>query len=137
MKIARQNAKTHGVLKKIKFYKSNLTNNSRLTIDDSIIAANLPYLTKKQLNNLTIQHEPRAALYGGKDGLKYYKELFEQIKNSPFDFAQGQNDIIILIEHDPSQKKSLTNLVGKYLPTAKIKSHKDLSGKWRVLEILI
>ena len=126
LKIAKQNARAHKV--QIKFYKSNLL---KSLPDNSLVVANLPYLAKKQLNNLTIKHEPKKALYGGKDGLKYFKELFKQIKK-----AQSEN-LTILLEHDPIQKKSLANLTKKYFPSAKIKFHRDLSGKWRVLEVII
>ena len=133
LKIARQNAKAHKMSDKIKFIKGDLLDSvisdKGLEISDSLILANLPYLSNKQINNLTIKHEPKVALYGGKDGLKYFRELFDQLTKS------GIQNSIIFLEHDPSQKKSLESLAKKHFPKLKNKSYKDLSGKYRVLEI--
>jgi len=80
--VARLNAKKHKV--KVQFLQGNLLKpvlkkikaKSRL-----IIIANLPYLTKQEIKKeLSIQKEPRRALDGGEDGLKYYRQLVKQIK---------------------------------------------------------
>ena len=109
--------------------------------------ANLPYLTSAQYNsNPDLKREPRSALAAGRDGLKYYKNLFQQIqqmchpeldsgsKKTGFRLG-GQNDIIVLIEHDPSQVSKLKSLAEKYFPNSLLTFHRDLTGNNRVLEM--
>ena len=42
-----------------------------------VIVSNPPYLTETDMNNLQIEvtHEPKMALYGGKDGLDFYRKM--------------------------------------------------------------
>ena len=192
--IARRNARRNGVASKIKFLRGNLLKPStirpahggeqsrttssgnksfyslskRKRVEGLLIVANLPYLTEKQYRaNPDLKHEPKRALVGGKDGMKYFREIFEQLhtflpspgvgrparlngrsggvaaclparqggrerSQSPFDSAQGQNGITILIEHDPGQKGKLKKLISQHFPQAEVKFHKDLAGRFRV-----
>ncbi len=69
-------------------------------------------------------YEPKNALAAGKDGLKYYRELFKQIKkNLPY-----LSNFHILCEIDQSQKNSMAELAGKYFPNIKTQTKKDLAG---------
>jgi release factor glutamine methyltransferase len=93
--------------------------------------ANLPYLTPAQIRNSpTIKYEPRLALAAGRDGLKYYRQLFRQIKEMRC--AMRDARCAILCEIDPSQKISIKRLAKKYLPKAKIQIKKDLQGHNRL-----
>ena len=85
--VARQNAKSHKVERKIKFIHGNLLEpilkNPEFVIRHSkfVIVSNLPYLTPIQMKKSpSIKYEPRLALEAGKDGLKYYRQLLKQIK---------------------------------------------------------
>ena len=103
------------------------------------------------MKNPDLKHEPKNALVAGKDGLKYYRELFKQIKihNSPnpsylkrgippLKLRGGEEGLLtLLLEHDPSQVPKLKSLAKKYFQKAKTKFHKDLSGRYRAVEILI
>ena len=159
--VARRNARRHGVAK-IKFLRGNLLapvlQATIYNLRPILIVANLPYLTEKQYRaNPDLKHEPKRALVGGKDGMKYFREIFEQLhtflpspgvgrvaaclparqggrerSQSPFDSAQGQNGITILIEHDPGQKGKLKKLISQHFPQAEVKFHKDLAGRFRV-----
>ena len=48
-----------------------------------IITANPPYLTVREMENLQeeVRHEPEIALFGGKDGLDFYRVIFGKWKN--------------------------------------------------------
>lgn len=151
LKIAKINARRHGVARKIKFLRGNLLSPflqpKILNLKSSIILANLPYLTPKQYNsNRDLKHEPRSALVGGRNGLKYYRELFEELRifrHAGLDPAsrsmdsrlRGNESIVLLIEHNPSQKRAIESLTKRFFPKAKIKFHKDLAGRDRVTEI--
>jgi len=108
-----------------------------------LIVANLPYLNTKQWQKTQPEikkYEPRQALDGGADGLKYYKQLLNQIKllitNYPL-------PITSLFEIDPSQTKHIIKLIHQYfgksspsrlrgfLRFCDIK--KDLAGRDRVV----
>lgn len=45
----------------------------------SLITANPPYLTAEEMSNLQreVRHEPELALFGGEDGLDFYRSIFE------------------------------------------------------------
>ncbi len=156
LKIARLNARHHGVARKIKFVQGNLLDpflhlplmRGRKSRGHSLILANLPYITPRKLNNPDLKFEPPSALIGGPDGLKYYRALFEQIQNSPFPLfskrggapslwqREGWDEFILLLEHDPSQVSKLKSLAKTYFPSpTKITFHRDLSGRNRVMEI--
>ncbi|MEA3272745.1 MAG: peptide chain release factor N(5)-glutamine methyltransferase [Patescibacteria group bacterium] len=82
LKIAQKNAKKHDVANRVKFVYSNLLEKIK-TNDNILITANLPYLTTEQYKNLPPEikkYEPKSALVAGKDGMRYYKKLFKQIK---------------------------------------------------------
>lgn len=133
--VAKQNAKRHGVEKKIKFIKGNLL--SPIIHDPSFIAhnpliilANLPYLDKDQIkSSQSIKHEPEIALFGGKNGLELYEKLFQQIT--------GLSDITMLCEFDPRKTVRIKQLIKKHLPLAKLQIKKDLAGLNRLAVIRI
>jgi len=132
LKIARQNAKLHKVNKKIEFYHGNLLLPviKSLSGKSLIIAANLPYLTKTQINNSpSIKREPRLALDGGRDGLKYYQALFKQLKPVKY------KALDLLIEIDPSQTAKIKTLAKKYFSPGCLEIKKDLAGHNRLLII--
>ncbi|MFH1255285.1 MAG: peptide chain release factor N(5)-glutamine methyltransferase [bacterium] len=133
--VAKQNAKRHGVEKKIKFIKGNLL--SPIIHDPSFIAhnpliilANLPYLDKDQIKSSpSIKYEPETALFGGKNGLELYEKLFQQIT--------GLSDITMLCEFDPRKTVRIKQLIKKHLPLAKLQIKKDLAGLNRLAVIRI
>jgi len=153
--IAEQNARKNQVLSKIKFIQGDLLHplplvRGRLRGGHSnLIIANLPYLTDKQMKNPELKHEPGIALKSGRDGLDHYRKFFEQLSVIARSEATWQSrrdrhasarasvrdDMIVLIEHDPAQKTKLIKLISHHFPQAKIKSHKDLAGKYRIIEI--
>jgi|BioPla2DNA2_1021312.scaffolds.fasta_scaffold00127_37 release factor glutamine methyltransferase len=152
LRIAKKNAILNKQAKKIKFLSGNLLEpliNKKDFNDFSnhelIIAANLPYLTPSQVKNSpSIKKEPKIALVAGPDGLKYYRELFKQLKEIKKVFRQDKSfsnrfkkPITLLCEIDPSQTKSIKILTQKYFPSAKLTIKKDLAQKNRLAIIKI
>lgn len=139
LKVARKNAIINKQAKKIKFLPGNLLEPlikhkdfNKFSAGELIIAANLPYLTPKQVKNSpSIQKEPKIALVAGNDGLKYYRELFKQIKSIK------NRPITILGEIDPNQAETIKPALKKYFPLAAIEIKKDLSGRNRLAIIKI
>jgi release factor glutamine methyltransferase len=135
LNIARQNAKAHRLNTKIKFHHGSLLTPLKLETkkiagESLTIAANLPYLTPTQIKRSpSISREPRLALDGGKDGLKYYRELFKELsiltKKQTIHFR-------LLCEIDPSQARPINTLAKKILPKAKTVIRQDLAKKNRL-----
>lgn len=143
IKTAKLNAQYNKV--KINFLKGNLLNlplpegekqrgweiskihNSQFAIRNSIITTNLPYLTKSEMKEPSIKFEPKSALYGGPDGLKYFKQFFKQIKKFNL---QPQ---AIFFEIGYKQADQIKKLASSALPNYIFKVKKDLCGKDRLL----
>ena len=144
IEIAKLNAKKHKVKKKIIFLQGNLLeplcislarkNYLKKFFSEQItaIAANLPYLNCKQYRNSQKEikkYEPKGALYGGKNGLKYIKNLFKQLN-----FINPVN-CILWLEIDPFQINETAKLAKKYFRHCQIKIIKDLAQYNRILKI--
>ncbi len=145
LRIARKNAKLHKVDKKIKFLHGNLLepilNKSQIANRKSqiIITTNLPYLTPQDIKNSpTIQHEPRLALDAGPNGLKYYHQLFHQIKLLLDSRKFAPNlCLFVIAEINPEQTKKIKQLIKQCISIDKISIKKDLSGLNRLIIIKI
>ncbi len=113
-----------------------------------LIVANLPYLTTRQWQKTQPEikkYEPQQALDGGKDGLKYYRELLGQLKKLKVSSLKFQ--VSCLFEIDPSQAEPITKLIHQYFgksPPSRLRGllrfcdiKKDLAGRDRVVIIKI
>lgn len=105
LRVAKFNAKKHGVNKHIKFYHSDLFENKRLPKKFDLIIANLPYL-KPDYKNL--DYEPRLALDGGKGGLKVVRKLLDKLSEK---LISGG---IALLEIDNDQPENVKKYLRKY-----------------------
>ncbi len=136
LKIAQANSQRHRLDNKINFLKGSLLKPALETLaghkeKELLICANLPYLTPIQIKSSpSIQAEPKLALDGGRDGLKYYRELFQQLKS-----LQPAGAITLLAEIDPSQKTAAAGLAQRFFPQADIAVSNDLAGRARLLSI--
>lgn len=142
--VARQNAKEHGLVKKVIFRKSDLLKELikkpklLVTKHPIIITANLPYLPSSWKNKLDLpetiglKYEPTIALEGGLDGLGLYRRLAKQIKwlIEQGNKYQPNQKIAIFCEIDASQSKKISKL---FSFMKKIEIKKDLSGLDRLL----
>ncbi|NTW22686.1 peptide chain release factor N(5)-glutamine methyltransferase [Candidatus Falkowbacteria bacterium] len=125
LRIAKRNAHKHGVGRRVRFVAGDLLSPlPKFKIEAGsrvIITANLPYLSPSQIDaSPSIRKEPRLALESGADGLKHYRQLFRQIRQSGF------TDFNLLCEIDETQGASMAALIRKELPQAKFEIKQDL-----------
>lgn len=140
LKIAKKNARTHNVDKKIKFLNGDLLQPilkaKKLKTEKLIVLANLPYLSKEiyQSTPRDVKNfEPKSALYSPRAGLAHYKKLLKQV--CEISKSYELKTVSCILEISPEQKQPLTEMVKKIFPKAKTTFYKDLAGKWRVCKI--
>lgn len=125
LEVAKKNSVLHKVNKKVSFLKANLLKGVK--IDGSfLMIANLPYIPTEMYLNLDMSvrdFEPRDSLDGGKDGLKYYKKLLEQIEDKNLNTHGG----FLLMEIEPSTLASLKPLLQSYSGFRVIKDFRGLN----------
>lgn len=126
LKVAKTNVRKNKV--KIKFLASDLFAKINKQKFD-LVLANLPYLSRQQMSEPSLKHEPKNALVSGKEGLDHYQRLLSQIK------SHLNKNFLILLEIDPEQDKKIIPLIQKYLPQSSVEILADLAGKNRLVKI--
>lgn len=95
-----------------------------------ILVCNPPYIPDEEtMEHSVVDYEPHVALFGGDDGLKFYRDVFEKahLVLNPGAF--------LAFEMGYNQGQALSNLAKSYFPEATIAVHQDMSGKDRMLTI--
>ncbi len=131
LKTAKQNAINNNA--EITFLQGNMLDpiiEQGIKLD--ILVSNPPYIPDDEyVEPLVKDNEPNVALFGGKDGMHFYEEIFKKANLVLKDKA------IMGFEHSHTKKQEMIALATKYLPKAKVISIKDLSGKDRMTIVLI
>lgn len=116
LKIAKKNSVLHKVNERVSFLKTNLT--KEVQIDGPfLMIANLPYIPTDmylRLDSSVVDFEPQGALDGGKDGLKYYRELFVQMSEGCIKDSVSRQKGFLLMEIEPCTLKDLRVLLNVY-----------------------
>lgn len=95
-----------------------------------ILVSNPPYIpAHEQMEHSVVDYEPHVALFGGEDGLKFYRQIFANAHRVLKEKA------MLAFEMGYDQGERLTALAKQYFPDARIEVLKDLSGKNRMLFI--
>lgn len=119
------NLKLNGVRSKFIVRQSDIFSNVKGKF--YFIFANPPYIATKNKNKiqkLVLKYEPKAALFGGGDGLFYIRKFLKRAKDHLNDGGK------IFMEFDPPQKKQIKKLLEKF-GYKKFELHKDQYSKWR------
>ncbi|MFA6228127.1 MAG: peptide chain release factor N(5)-glutamine methyltransferase [Patescibacteria group bacterium] len=132
--IAKQNARRYEL--KIKFIKSDLLSRvSDAELQDSVIVANLPYLSPATIKRYSpvlkrqLAYEPQAALYAGRYGIDAYENLFQQLAKR---LAKPR---AVFCEIGPCHWRKYYQTAKKYFVRQKVEVKSDLAGKKRCLII--
>ena len=93
-----------------------------------ILICNPPYIPSDEvLEDFVSEHEPHVALFGGEDGLKYYRRIFEECK------TVLNHKSFMAFEIEYKKKEVLTLELNKTLPSVSFEFLKDINGKDRML----
>lgn len=95
-----------------------------------ILVSNPPYIKETEtIESSVLDFEPHIALFGGSDGLKFYRDIFENAHKILKDKA------LLFFEIGYDQKENLTCLAKNYFPDSFIEVYKDINNKDRMLMI--
>ena len=126
LKVAKKNAKLNKV--KVDFYHSNLF--GKVQGKFNVIITNPPYIETSTIKSLDLEvqnYDPLVALDGGNDGLGFYREIANKLK----DYLLP--DGVLLMEIGYNQDKSVTNI---FKPIASsIEVVKDYNNNDRVVVV--
>lgn len=93
-----------------------------------VLVCNPPYIPEDEdMERSVVDYEPHVALFGGEDGLKFYRQVFRDcrkvLKDKAFmGFEMGWN-----------QREAMSRLVEESLPGVPYEILKDMNGKDRML----
>jgi len=96
------------------------------------VISNPPYIPETEdVNPLVKDNEPNVALFGGEDGLKFYRIIFDGVKDIIKDKA------IIGFEHGYNKNDEIEQLAKEAFPNCQVIHQNDLEGKQRMTFVLV
>lgn len=129
LEVAKENAKINDA--DITFYEGSMLEplvKEGIKLD--ILVSNPPYIKQDEiLENSVKDYEPHVALFGGDDGLKFYRMIFKDANKVLKDKA------LMFFEMGYDQKENLTKLAKEYFKDAEVEIFKDINNKDRMLMI--
>ena len=129
LKVAKENAKLNEA--DIRFFEGSMLEpiiQEGIKLD--ILVSNPPYIKQNELlENSVKDYEPHVALFGGEDGLKFYRMIFIDAHKVLKDKA------LMFFEIGYDQKENLMKLAKEYFKNANIEVFKDINNKDRMLMI--
>lgn len=97
-----------------------------------VIVCNPPYILQtEEVADSVLNYEPHLALFGGEDGLKFYRKVLEE------SLTLLNPKGMIAFEMGYQQKESLTKLIRVFYPEASVICRQDLNGLDRMMFIYI
>ena len=131
IEVARQNAKNNDA--EIEFLVGSMLDplvEKGIKLD--VLVSNPPYIKKSEVLEPSVKdYEPHVALFGGDDGLKFYRMIFDKA-----DKVMNKKGMLFF-EMGYDQKEALTDLARQYFKNAEIKVFKDINKKDRMLSIVL
>lgn len=129
LEVARKNNEKMGAA--VKFFEGDmLAPLGDMKFD--IFVSNPPYIPEaEEVMSLVKDNEPNIALFGGSDGMKFYKIILSGLK------PHLKEKAMIAFEHGYDKKDEMQKLAKFYFPKAKVETLKDLEGKDRMTFIYV
>lgn len=95
-----------------------------------IFVSNPPYIPQDQeIESVVKDNEPHVALFGGNDGLYFYRKIFKDVRHVLKDRA------LLAFEMGFDQRELMSQAVEQYFPGIPYEIIKDMNGKDRMLFI--
>lgn len=95
-----------------------------------IFVSNPPYIPQDQeIESVVKDNEPHVALFGGNDGLYFYRKIFKDVHHVLKDRA------LLAFEMGFDQRELMSQAVEQYFPETPYEIIKDINGKDRMLFI--
>lgn len=127
IEVAKKNAETLGA--EVTFYVGDMVKPFMEHGDKvDILVSNPPYIpVQQEIEPVVKDHEPHVALFGGEDGMYFYRRIFEDAPSILKDKA------LLAFEIGYDQKEQLSQEVERYFPEYRYEIIKDMNGKDRML----
>ena len=129
LEVARLNAQELGA--NIEFYQGDMLEpliDREMKVD--IFVSNPPYIPVEQdIESVVKDNEPHVALFGGNDGLYFYRKIFSKVQSVIKDRA------LVAFEMGFDQRELMCQAVEHYFPNIPYEIIKDINGKDRMLFI--
>ncbi len=126
--VARGNAKKLGA--NVDFYQGDMLA-PLMDKKLDILVSNPPYIpTEETVDSLVKDNEPNLALFGGNDGLKFYRVILE---NAP---KIMNEKCILAFEHGYDKSSEIEDIARKNFPGALVYTKKDLQGLDRMTFVI-
>lgn len=127
--VAKENAQDLGA--KVTFYQGDMLQpliDHQIKVD--IFVSNPPYIPQDQdIEAVVKDNEPHVALFGGNDGLYFYRKIFESASKVIKDRA------LLAFEMGFDQRALMEEALAHYFPDTPYEIIKDINGKDRMLFI--
>jgi len=133
LEVAHHNADVNAVGHKIKFILRDIYSYLRQSLEENIkfdlIISNPPYIATSKLAQLPkdVQREPRIALDGGDDGLKFYEIIIQ------YGYQILKSDGFLMLEIGDEQSGRIKTMFKKYPQYQNVHLHKDYIGTNRII----
>ncbi len=93
-----------------------------------VLVSNPPYIpSEEKMEKSVVDFEPHVALFGGEDGLKFYREIFRDCR------AVLKEKAFMAFEMGYDQRERMSKLVEEMLPGWEYEILKDINNKDRML----
>lgn len=127
LEVSKKNVKMNEVENKVKIIQSDMFENIMGKFD--IIVSNPPYIETDIIKTLSeeVQNEPKIALDGGKDGLRFYRNIAENA------YKYLNENAFLCVEIGYKQKNKVINILEETKQYGNIYYKNDLSGNNRVV----